>query len=126
MHPPPVLSSALVNRRRRSQALPLRIVELQRLLPAEPLLVPAFPLSLGSTVVIRNVYDNTDQTFLAAHTDRVTCMAMSTDGTMLATGQITHMGYQAQIILWDITKIGVKGEQPRVWVYRNKIRLRSG
>ena len=57
---------------------------------------------LGSSIVIRNVHDNSDQVFLQAHTDRVTAMAISADGTMLASGQVTHMGYLASIILWDI------------------------
>ena len=47
----------------------------------------------GATVVIRNVHDNKDQTFLQGHTDRVTCITMSKDGNLLASGQITHMGY---------------------------------
>ena len=34
------------------------------------------------------------------HSDRVTCLAISRDGTKLASGQITHMGYLAEIILW--------------------------
>ena len=36
----------------------------------------------------------------------MTCIAISRDGTTLASGQITHMGYLAQIILWDISQIG--------------------
>ena len=43
--------------------------------------------------MIRNVHDNKDQTFLQGHTDRVTCITMSKDGNLLASGQITHMGY---------------------------------
>ena len=61
---------------------------------------------LGATVVIRNVHDNKDQTFLQGHTDRVTCITMSKDGKLLASGQITHMGYLAQIMVWDISQIG--------------------
>ena len=33
----------------------------------------------------------------------MTCIAMSRDGRKLASGQITHMGYLAEIILWDIS-----------------------
>ena len=40
------------------------------------------------------------------HSDRVTCIAISPNGDMLASGQITHMGYLAEIILWDISGIG--------------------
>jgi len=57
---------------------------------------------LGSTVVVRNVEDATQQIFLQGHTDRVTCIAISATNEIMASGQITHMGYLACIILWDI------------------------
>ena len=56
---------------------------------------------LGSTIVIKNVEDTNDQTFLQGHTDRVMCIAITRDGNTLASGQITHMGYLAEILLWD-------------------------
>ena len=37
---------------------------------------------------------------------------MTKDGTKLASGQITHMGYLAQILIWDISEIG--SGQPRL------------
>jgi len=58
---------------------------------------------LGSTVVIRSVADSSQQSFLQAHSQSVTCMAMSKDGTRLATGQIQHLGYIADAIIWDIS-----------------------
>ena len=58
---------------------------------------------LGSTIVIRSVADSSEQTFLRAHTQRVTCIALSRDGTKLASGQLTHMGYIAEVILWDLS-----------------------
>mmetsp|Transcript_24667 Transcript_24667/g.53859 ORF Transcript_24667/g.53859 Transcript_24667/m.53859 type:complete len:640 (-) Transcript_24667:151-2070(-) len=70
--------------------------------------------SLGSTVVIRNVEDQTDQTFLQAHTQRVTCMAISKDGNRLATGQIQHMGYLADAIIWDVSGLWDGGSQPNL------------
>lgn len=60
---------------------------------------------LGSTIVIRNVEDASDQTFLRAHTQAVSCIAMNGDKTRLASGQKNHMGYVADIIIWDITDI---------------------
>jgi WD40 repeat protein len=68
---------------------------------------------LGSTVVVRNVEDSSDQMFLQGHTDRVTCIAMTRDGSVMASGQITHMGYLAEIILWDLTGLE-SGEQPKL------------
>merc|ERR1719359_2458681 len=58
---------------------------------------------LGSTIVIKNVENTDKQVFLQGHSDRVTCIAISKDGTTLASGQITHMGYLAEIIMWDIS-----------------------
>jgi len=58
---------------------------------------------LGSTIVIKNVENPAEQVFLQGHTDRVTCMSLSHDGKTLASGQITHMGYLADIILWDVS-----------------------
>ena len=68
---------------------------------------------LGSTVVVKNVEDTTDQVFLQGHSDRVTCIAMTKDGSMLASGQITHMGYLAEIILWDISGLCDGSGHPR-------------
>jgi len=68
---------------------------------------------LGSTIVIRNVEDATDQTFLQAHTQRITCMALSKCGNKLASGQLTHMGYMADVILWDVSGVG-KGGKPEL------------
>ncbi len=56
-----------------------------------PALSPA-PLS-RSTVVIRNVYENT-QAFLQGHTDRVSCLSVSADGKRLASGQDIEMGFK--------------------------------
>jgi len=70
---------------------------------------------LGSTIVIRSVEDQTQQIFLQAHTQRVTCMAISNDGNFLASGQITHMGYLADVILWDISGLkSENGPQPKL------------
>lgn len=58
-----------------------------------------FPL--GSTVVIKDTVKNT-QAFLQGHTDSVSTLALSPDGTLLASGQETSMGYKASIMLWDV------------------------
>lgn len=66
--------------------------------------------TLGSTIVIRNVEDAKDQAFLRAHTQAVRCLAMSRDKTKMASGQINHMGFCADVIVWDITDI----KEPRL------------
>jgi cilia- and flagella-associated protein 52 len=59
--------------------------------------------ALGSTVIIREVANSQCQRFLQGHTDRVTCIAVSPSGRFLASGQITYMGYQADVIVWDLS-----------------------
>lgn len=44
------------------------------------------------------------QEFLQGHTDRVTALALSRDGRLLASGQVTHLGCPADIIVWDLAR----------------------
>ncbi|KAL2918632.1 hypothetical protein HK105_202033 [Polyrhizophydium stewartii] len=57
--------------------------------------------SLGSTVVINDSRKKNSQEFLQGHTNVVSCIAISKDGKQIASGQVTHMGFQADIIIWD-------------------------
>lgn len=41
---------------------------------------------------------------MQGHTNSVTCLAFSKDGKQLASGQVTHMGFQANIIVWDFNE----------------------
>ncbi len=58
---------------------------------------------LGSTVVVKNILKNT-QSFLqkGGHNSAVSCMTLSRTGKYLASGQVTHMGFSAQVIIWDL------------------------
>lgn len=58
---------------------------------------------LGSTIVVRHLTQNT-QTFLQkdGHTRAVSCLALSSTGKYLASGQVTHMGFPAQVIIWNL------------------------
>lgn len=58
---------------------------------------------LGSSIVIKNLIEKT-QTFLheGGHDQDVSCMALSCTGKYLATGQKTHMGFPAKVIIWDL------------------------
>lgn len=56
---------------------------------------------LGSTVVMRDM-NTGKQCFLQGHTNTVSCIAVSKSGRYAASGQITHMGFSADIIVWDM------------------------
>lgn len=59
--------------------------------------------SIGSTLVVKNMDDNSDQTFLQGHSDRIACMALHpSDPRIIATGQVTHMGFVAPVLVWDL------------------------
>uniref|UniRef100_A0A5K3ET11 Cilia- and flagella-associated protein 52 n=2 Tax=Mesocestoides corti TaxID=53468 RepID=A0A5K3ET11_MESCO len=59
--------------------------------------------ALGCTVVIEDL-NSRKQLLLQGHTSNVICLAVSHDGCYIASGQITHSGYKADIILWDYEK----------------------
>lgn len=58
---------------------------------------------LGSTIVVRHLTQNT-QTFLQkdGHNKSVSCLALSSTGKYLASGQTTYMGFPAQVIIWNL------------------------
>lgn len=57
-----------------------------------------FPL--GSTIVIRHIISRA-QWFLRGHDQRISCLTISKSGNYIASGQQTHMGFQAVVIIWD-------------------------
>ena len=50
--------------------------------------------SLGGTIVVRTMSRPQDQSFLQGHTNNVSCLACSSSGAYLASGQSTHMGFK--------------------------------
>lgn len=57
---------------------------------------------LGCAVVIEDISGKEKPSLLWGHTNDVTCIAISNkDGDLLASGQITYMGFKAQAIVWD-------------------------
>lgn len=76
-----------------------------------------FVYSLGCTVVIEDI-NSKKQTFLQGHTSNVICLAVSKCGRFIASGQVTHMGYKADIILWDYAE---KKEISRFILHKVKV-----
>ncbi|NXI59024.1 CFA52 protein, partial [Chloroceryle aenea] len=58
---------------------------------------------LGCTVVIQEL-DSKKQSFLHGHTNNVSCVIVSRNGAHVASGQVTFMGFKADIILWDFQR----------------------
>lgn len=60
--------------------------------------------SLGLAVVVKDLRRNT-QCFLRGHSDVITCLAVSNDGSRLASGQLCKSrGNKAPVIVWDLAK----------------------
>lgn len=56
--------------------------------------------ALGQTIIVEDIQKK-KQEFLNGHSDNVSCLAVSKQGTYIASGQITHMGFKADIFVWD-------------------------
>jgi WD40 repeat protein len=59
--------------------------------------------AIGCNVVVEEIASH-KQTFLSGHTNQVSCLAVSKSGRFVASGQVTHMGFIADIIVWDYEK----------------------
>ena len=55
-------------------------------------------LVVGSSIVVRDIQDPHSQHFLTAHDDAITCLAVSNNGALLASGQ---KGENSDIVVWD-------------------------
>uniref|UniRef100_A0A8C5CXA4 Cilia- and flagella-associated protein 52 n=1 Tax=Gadus morhua TaxID=8049 RepID=A0A8C5CXA4_GADMO len=58
---------------------------------------------LGCTVILKSLTDG-KQEFLHGHTNNVSCVAVSKTGCYVGSGQVTFMGFKADIIIWDFAK----------------------
>ena len=53
--------------------------------------------SLGGTIVVRDLSRPQHQSFLQGHTNNVSCLACSSSGSYLASGQSTHTGFKVHL-----------------------------
>uniref|UniRef100_A0A8B9LUC0 Cilia- and flagella-associated protein 52 n=1 Tax=Astyanax mexicanus TaxID=7994 RepID=A0A8B9LUC0_ASTMX len=58
---------------------------------------------LGCTLIIKNL-NSGKQSFLHGHTNNVSCLTVSKSGRYIASGQVTFMGFKADVIVWDYSK----------------------
>ncbi len=58
--------------------------------------------SLGCKLIIKDTSTGL-QTFLTGHSNNVSCLTVSPSGRFLASGQITHMGFKADVIVWNFS-----------------------
>ncbi|XP_076648661.1 cilia- and flagella-associated protein 52 isoform X2 [Halictus rubicundus] len=62
---------------------------------------------MGNKVTIKNLKTG-KQTFLAGHKNIVSALCVSPRGNFLASGQVTHHGFKAMVIIWDYEKREMK------------------
>lgn len=61
---------------------------------------------LGCTIVVQDLTTQ-KQSFLAGHSNNVSCLACSPSGMFLASGQVTFMGFKADVIVWQFSERGL-------------------
>lgn len=57
--------------------------------------------ALGACIVIRKIGDPNSSEFLYGHNDKISCLAVSSTGRYIASGQVTHPGFQADVCIFD-------------------------
>ncbi|XP_062387120.1 cilia- and flagella-associated protein 52-like [Sardina pilchardus] len=58
---------------------------------------------LGCNIIIKSLLTN-KQDILQGHTNNVSCVTVSKSGRYVASGQVTFMGFKADVIIWDFSK----------------------
>lgn len=57
--------------------------------------------ALGACIVIQRINDRSACDFLYGHNDKISCIAVSSTGRFIASGQMTHQGFQADVCIFD-------------------------
>lgn len=56
--------------------------------------------SLGCKIIVESL-STSQQKILSGHSNNISCLTCSKSGQYLASGQITHMGFKADVIIWN-------------------------
>ncbi|ESS64473.1 hypothetical protein TCDM_07459 [Trypanosoma cruzi Dm28c] len=56
---------------------------------------------LGACIVIQKINDRSASSFLYGHNDKISCITVSSSGRFVASGQVTHAGFQADVCIFD-------------------------
>ena len=67
--------------------------------------------ALGSTIVVKNINANT-QSFCQGHSNKVSCITVSNDGSMIASGQQNYTGFKADVIIWSLDAVIANANTP--------------
>ncbi|EKF39163.1 hypothetical protein MOQ_000614 [Trypanosoma cruzi marinkellei] len=57
--------------------------------------------ALGACIVIQKINDRSASSFLYGHNDKISCITVSSSGRFIASGQVTHAGFQADVCIFD-------------------------
>jgi len=63
---------------------------------------------LGNTIVTKTLLKQGSEQFLTGHRSPINCVCMNKEGTLLATGEKSNVGFPAQIIVWDLETMKLK------------------
>ncbi|GFS76296.1 cilia- and flagella-associated protein 52 [Trichonephila clavipes] len=64
--------------------------------------------SIGQTVIVKDIATGKEYRY-CGHSNTVSCVAVSKDGTLLASGQENFMGYKADVIIWNFQEKRIYG-----------------
>ncbi|GBM29807.1 Cilia- and flagella-associated protein 52 [Araneus ventricosus] len=64
--------------------------------------------SIGQTVMVKDIGSGKEYRY-CGHSNTVSCVAVSKDGTLLASGQENFMGFKADVIVWNFQEQKIYG-----------------
>ncbi|CAD6241390.1 GSCOCG00002716001-RA-CDS [Cotesia congregata] len=64
--------------------------------------------SMGNKVTVKTI-ETGEQIFLSGHTNVITTLCISPCGKYIASGQLTHLGFKAMVIIWNYEEKNMRG-----------------